>query len=266
MIPKMDSLINKLKKPPFSRLCLILIAAFFLLPTSSAAADIGPKPNMEFTLEYEAERIPIIAGELIECDDPACLTGSPLGEVGPQHFSCSAYECSSLAYGYADYHKLVIQFEDRIRESNVFSHQGFNAKFTVKVTETSLTVEEVRGISEIIDDISLRRCICGSGFLGTIILETLIASAYLAAFHLPRTILGFIPLASVITLPVVWFAFPQMDLPFFWIVLISEVFAITFEAGILFFGARKRISFKHILILSLIMNTVSFSIGLLLSI
>lgn len=132
------------------------------------------------------------------------------------------------------------------------------------MTETSLTVEEVRGISEIIDDISLRRCLCSSGFLGTIILETLIASIYLAAFHLPRAILGFIPMASLITLPFVWFAFPQMDLPFFWIVMISEVFAITSEAGFIYLGFRKRISFKHILILSLIMNTVSFSIGLLL--
>lgn len=115
MILKTHSLIHKLKKILFSRLCLTIIAAIFLLPTHTALADIGPKPNMEFTFEYETERIPIIEGSQIECDDEECLTGRPLGVIGPQHFSCSDYECSSLAYDYADYHKLVIQFEDRVR-------------------------------------------------------------------------------------------------------------------------------------------------------
>jgi len=237
---------------------LLLIAAILsLFPAVSVRADIGRKPSMEFSFEYEIEPVSIVEGKLIECDDAACETGKPLEQVGPQGFSCTESECSSLAYSYAPYHKLVITFTDRTRESNVFTNEAYTAAFDVIVSESALLVEEVP--SGIIGG----KCCC-SGLLFTLILESLVASAYLSLFHLPRVILGWVPLSSLLSLPVVWFLFPQLALPTVWVTGLSEAFAILFETSLIYLAARGMAAFKHILALSLVMNSVSFLIGLLL--
>jgi len=233
---------------------VIVTGVVLLLPVASARADIGPKPSMEFSFEYRIDPVTIVGGQLIECEDAACETSKPLESVGPQGFTCTENTCSSLAYGYAPYHKLIVEFTDRTRESNVFTKQASEASFSVTVSETALEVEEVRG--------GFRSC-C-SGLLFTLVLETLVASAYLSLFRLPRTALGWVPLSSLLSLPVVWFVFPQLPFPAGLIVALSEVFAVLFETGLIYLVARRVLPLKHVAALSLVMNVASFSFGLLL--
>lgn len=211
---------------------------------------------MDFTFEYESEAVSIVEGQLIECEDAECETGRPLEELGPQGFECTESGCSSLAYGYAPYHKLVITFTDRTRESNVFTKEAYTATFKVTVRESALLVEEVRGGGGA----------CCSGLLLTLVLETFIASIYLGLFHLPRAVLGWVPLSSVLSLPVVWFVFPQLTLPMGWIMGLSEAFAVLLEAGLIYLAIRRTVPLKHVAALSLVMNAASFLFGLLLSI
>ena len=226
-----------------------------LLPVASARADIGPKPSMEFSFEYEIEPVPIVGGQLIECEDAACETGKPLETVGPQDFACTENECSSLAYGYAPYHKLIIEFEDQTRESNIFTKQASEASFSVTVSETGLEVEEVRGGAGS----------CCSGLLFTLVIETLVASAYLSLFRLPRAMLGWVPLSSLLSLPVVWLVFPQLPFSAGLTVALSETFAVLFETGLIYLVARRLLPLKHVAALSLLMNGVSFLFGLALA-
>ncbi len=234
---------------------VVVTSVLLLLPVASARADIGPKPSMEFSFEYEIESLPIVGGQLIECEDAACETGEPLEDAGPQGFACAANTCSSMAYGYAPYHKLVIEFEDRVRESNVFTKRASEAYFRVTVSETALEVEEVRG--------GVRSC-C-SGLLFTLVLETLVASAYLSFFRLPRAALGWAPLSSLLSLPVVWLVFPRLPLSAGSIVALSETFAVLFETGLIYLVARRLLPLKHVAALSLLMNGASFLFGLALS-
>jgi hypothetical protein len=237
------------------RMFLLIIGVALLLPVTFARADIGQKPSMEFTFEYEIDSVSIVAGQLIECEDEACETGEPLESLGPQRFTCTESSCSSLAYGYAPYHKLVIEFSDRARESNVFTKKAFTAAFKVTVMESALLVEEVQR-----SPLSG----CCSGLLLTLVLETLVASVYLSVFHLPRAVLGWVPLSSVLTLPVVWFAFPQLAAPAGWVLALGEAFAVLFEAGLIYLAVRRMVPLKHVAALSLVMNAASFLVGLLL--
>jgi len=232
----------------------LLLAALLFFNVLKVNADIGPKPGMDFSFSYEIAQTPIISGQLLECSDETCDDATPLTEIGPQRFTCTEYECHSIAYGYADYFKLVIQFEDRTRESNVFTKKAFNASYTVTVMEDTLEVKEKFKIGS---------CCNSLGLWLTLVIETLVASLYMAAFHLPRAFVGWVPLASLVTLPVVWGGFPLLPLPDPAITGISEVFAVVVEAVLLYFFTFRRIPLHQAFFLSLVMNVISFAIGLL---
>ena len=126
---------------------IVLILLLSLITASTAAADIGPKPTMEFSFEYQTnEPLTIVEAELLQCEDPECLASHPLDKIGPQDFSCTAESCSSMAYSYAGDNLLVITFSDGVtRQSNLFSKQNFDAEYTVTVYEDDLLVQETGG-------------------------------------------------------------------------------------------------------------------------
>lgn len=129
----------------WSRLPLWGIILFMLAtPFGSAQADVGPKPSMNFTFEYvDMAPLTILGGALIECEDSACTDRYPLEELGPQNFSCGQDACHSLAYGYAPYHQLVIDFSDGVtRRSNIFEKRAYNANYTVTVRPDGMQVKE----------------------------------------------------------------------------------------------------------------------------
>ena len=124
-----------------------LILLLSLIPASTAAADIGPKPTMEFSFEYEtSEPLTIVTGELLQCSDPECLESFPLDRIGPQNFTCTSESCSAMAYSYAGDNRLVITFSDGVtRQSNLFGKQNFDAEYTVTVYQDDLLVHETGG-------------------------------------------------------------------------------------------------------------------------
>jgi hypothetical protein len=74
--------------------------------------------------------------------------------------------------------------------------------------------------------------------------------------------LVWVALGSVLSLPVVWFGFPQLPLSDSLAVGLSEAFAVLFEAGLIYLAARRSVPFRHAAALSLVMNGVSFLFGL----
>jgi hypothetical protein len=238
------------------RVILVLLALSLFLPVTPAKADMGPKPGMSFSFDFKIPRVDIISGELIQCDDAACQKGLPIQQLGPQHFSCGVDSCDSMAYGYAEYNKLVITFTDHVRESNVFTKKAFNAQYTVTVTQDGMTVTEKASLQP------GTNCVCCPGLALTLVLETLLASLYFSAFQIPRTMLGWVPLASLITLPFVWYIFPLLGLGDGLTTGISESFAVVVEAGFIYLMAGREISLKHVVVLSVLMNSFSFLAGL----
>lgn len=119
---------------------LLLVALLF--SPRAVSADIGSKPEMTFEFVYEtAEPLTIVAGEQWQCDTPRCANPRLLEEGGPQGFRCSATDCTSTAYGYSDYNRLVIAFSDGVtRESNVFETRSFNNNYRVTVRPDDMQV------------------------------------------------------------------------------------------------------------------------------
>jgi hypothetical protein len=141
---------HALEEPTMTRrklLLFILFTLLLMLPDGTASADIGPKPTMEFTFEYETgEDLYIVDGVLLQCADPTCSDPYPLEQLGPQNFSCDQTGCSSMAYGYAGDNMLEITFSDGVtRRSNQFGKQHFDAEYTVTVYEDELVVVETGG-------------------------------------------------------------------------------------------------------------------------
>ena len=126
------------------RLSLLLFSLQALLPTQVALADTGPKPTMEFTFRQEltGQPVTITSGILYECEQSDCSDAAPLQELGPQRFTCEANSCSALAYGFAPYHKIQIEFSDgKTRQSNIFETAGFDSRYAVTIRPDDLLVE-----------------------------------------------------------------------------------------------------------------------------
>ena len=105
---------------------------------------------MEFVFKQEltGEQVTIVSGVLYECDQPDCSDAAALEELGPQGLYCEVESCRALAYGFAPYHRLEIEFSDGVtRESNIFETAGFDSKYTVTVNADDLLVEAQLGLS-----------------------------------------------------------------------------------------------------------------------
>ncbi len=232
-------------------LALAVIAA--LLFPVVAHADAGPKPRMDFTFQFEGESIPIVEAQLIECDDPSCADGAPLEHLGPQGIRCEGLVCKSTAYTYSDYHRLVVEFEDGVRESQVFTKSYFASRYRVTVSQDALVVEETGGTN----------AFC-SMFAVTLLLELAVAALYLKGFGLPNSLLAWVPLASILTLPLVWFVFPLLPVSAGVSFGLSESYAVGFELGLLWIVGRWWMPLRHVAGMTLAMNAASLVAGLLL--
>ena len=128
----------------FRILLLSFILIQVLFPAYIVLADTGPKPSMEFAFNQEptGEQATIVSGILYECDQPDCSDAAALEELGPQGLYCEVESCRALAYGFAPYHQLEIEFSDGVtRESNIFETAGFDSKYKVTVRPDDLLVE-----------------------------------------------------------------------------------------------------------------------------
>ncbi len=90
--------------------------------------------------------------------------------------------------------------------------------------------------------------------------EILVGSHLSRRRQLPR-VSGRIAIANLITVPIVWFVLPSLPLGAVLVVVLSESFAVAFEALSIRY-TRSGISGRSSLILSLGMNGASFLIGL----
>ena len=128
-----------------TRRFLLFLVLLALLRAETASADTGPKPSMDFQFKQEMTGEPpltIASGILYECDQPDCSDAAPLEEVGPQGFRCEANSCGAIAYGFAPYHRIEIEFSDgKTRQSNVFETVGFDSKYMVTIRSDDLRVE-----------------------------------------------------------------------------------------------------------------------------
>ncbi len=240
----------------FYTLLLGGLAVLLLTGVATTHADTGPKPTADFEFEYEIPVVPIVSGTLWQCGDQSCTAKHVLEEGGLQRFQCDADYCWSRAYGYGKYLKLEITFADRVRESEVFQKHDFDSIFTVTVTESGLSVREKRKPFD---------GLFWPALAFTVLCETMVATIYQRERSLPRALLYWIPVASLLTLPVVWFGFTRFPWPDYSILCAGELFAMIVEAGFLYVVLRRKVALGKLVLLSVIMNFASFLLPLLYS-
>jgi len=211
---------------------------------------------MGFDLQYNIDPIDVEDASLFFCEDPDCKDS--LEVLGP--FGCDQYYCS-YHYGGSGYYKLVIDFADKTRESNIFQKTTYNASYTVTVNQDGLQVTENPSPVPYETESQV------PGFL--IALAITLPIELLVAWIFTRlTKKSFkawvILIANLITLPLVWFVFPLIPLNSFVVLLLAEIFALLFETWLI---QRTFEDFSYLTAfwLSLCMNLGSFLIPVLFS-
>ena len=257
-------------RAPRSGLWIALTGLALFLTVRIAYADHGPKPSQEFKFVYQtAQPIPIWDGQLLDCDDPACTTSTPVDKRVVAFFRCSTESCNATSpTGYAQYQKLVIRFADKTRESAPFPHRDngdSRNEFTVTVRENDLLVAENASVYAFINPFQILLFFPALFF--TLIVELAVAAVYLKATQrLNRRTLLWIVLVNLLSVPVVWFVLPLLHrswgLDATVIIVLSELFAFAFEAGFLYLTNRRMLTARHVVILSLLMNASSFFLGI----
>ena len=131
--------------PKLAKLLVLFLSLLILSPVRAVFADTGPKPTMDFEFQQAMTGEPpvtILSGILYECDQADCSDAAPLEEAGPQRFTCEINSCHALAYGFAPYHRLEIEFSDgKIRRSDIFETAGFNSQYLVTIRPNDLLVQ-----------------------------------------------------------------------------------------------------------------------------
>lgn len=243
---------------------VVIIFAIFFSFTQSVLADIGNKPSMLFNLIYEtSQQIHLVSGQQIECDDKYCKRATPLPDLGPQGFFCRQDLCDSTAYGYKPYHKLVITFSDKIRESKIFTTYSFNAVFDVRITDTDLIIKETTPSFSFFKDNILPFTIA---LIITLIIEFIVALIFILFAKISKKVLLYIIIGNLISLPIVWFVFPLFNFNSLLMMILSEFFAIIFETYFIYLFNKQIISFRRSLILATLINAVSLVVGQFISI
>ena len=203
--------------------CIFILALTFSLciPLTHVLADTGPNPTMKFELQYNIASVSVESAKLMFCDDLDCKASQEV--LGP--FWCDQNSCS-YRYGGNAYYKLVITYSDRTRESNVFQKTRYNSSFTVIVNQDGLQVtENWSGLPyEPVSQIKVFLIALAI----TVPIELLVAGIFLKIRKQPYKEIIVIA-ANLITLPIVWFAFPFIRLDGFAVIFLGEIFALLFE-------------------------------------
>jgi hypothetical protein len=238
---------------------LVSLGVIGLSVSGTAYANISAWVEGRFEFKYEREPVAVKGAQLFYCADSQCSAPRPWQELEPSgEFHCTQDGCKAALYREGGgYLKLIVEFEDRTRESNVFKQLSRDARYRVRVTETDLRVTALER--------SFARRLWDDGFgLAlplTLIVEIAVASVYRVRVPFPRRYLGWVALASVPTLPVVWWI--VLEYPDYVTgIVLAELFAVLFEAGFLYFAFRKKLTPARSLLLSGLMNGASFLVGL----
>lgn len=241
----------------------ILFFALLVLTVAPLQAGIAPKPEMDFALIYATENKPAVlpaTSEQIQCEDNQCLQSDPLGEYGIQKLYCKASGCFSIAYEYAPFQQLVLDFSDgKKRASNVFhTPNKLRNSFTVLVRENDLQVT----LSARPQNFNaLLRADAWMSLIIILLLEMIAAWAYLKYTGKNFRVLYAVVLANLITMPLSWQVLGTLVTEpwFIWF------FCLIFEALFIWLFNRKRLRARDAFELSFAINVTSYSIGMILS-
>lgn len=241
----------------------LLSFTFLFFALAPLWGGISPKPEMDFSFEYQTQHQPAIlpaTSEQIQCKDNQCIGQEPLGVYGLQKLYCQTGSCFSISYEYAPFQQLIIDFSDGVkRESNVFATPSkLRNSFVVTVREKDLLVEPTARPQKFN---ALARADAWASLLIILIVELVAAFAYLYYTEKSYRVLYSVVLVNLITMPISWQFLAQVvtETPLIWL------FSFVFEAFFIWLCNRKTLSLRNAGVLSLAINVSSYSAGMMIS-
>lgn len=235
---------------------LFLITALVLSAYLHLFADAGPKPSMKFRFIYKTSQpVRVLDGWQLQSESGSFHEYDTVKKQGPQGFHVQQTEALSVAGHFKDYQKIIIQFDDRLRESAVFANKSYHSEYSVTVLDDKMIVEDVTGFFS--DSTSWKMFI--KALILTILIEVLIALLFFRIWKIPFRFLWVIILINLISLPLVWFLFPVFLKE--WSVPAGELTAFLVEALLIRLLCSKYLSTGKSFLLSFVMNLVSFVTG-----
>ncbi len=149
--------------------------------------------------------------------------------------------------------------DDMLYISDVIERKAFNSTYSAALhSDGTISVEETTPFAETNQGQNFNQFILA--FIITLFIELLITVILRKAFKAPKSIIALVAIANIITLPIVWFVFPLLQIPLL-VFALSELFAVLFEGLFFYFGTKKQISLQNAFVLSLINNIASVMVG-----
>ncbi|HUD03529.1 MAG TPA: hypothetical protein VMR51_01960 [Patescibacteria group bacterium] len=240
---------------------LIVVTGIILVFSSFAHADIGPKPEMSFNLQYIGTiNQSKVSLQQYECDDSQCNKSHPLTIIGPQHFDCeNANICTSLAYGYSDYHQLLLKMNGKKYFSNTFKTKGFNSTYIVYISGNGISVD----ISHIVASTqkTVPISVILKNTLVTVAAELAIIALLVLFKKMPKKLLAAGLLANVISVPLYTYVVERFGFTTIFNLLTAEILIVIFEALIYYLFLKRQHKLVGMLALSFLLNVISFTIS-----
>jgi len=272
-----------------SRYFLILLLLIFL---PFVSADTGPKPTVDINVLYndapitgQFTAIMLYCGSESESswnmgstgctfyfgEDKECMNLynitihegecywrlAPLARGGP----CSNSKCG-FGYFPPDRFRLGIYIPETNHTfiTDAIDRNNFNSRYQVKLySDRPTSIKETTPIITASNIISFT-----PAFIITVLLELFVAWRFVRKNKWSKKLLGYVFLANVISLPLVWFVIPYIHLrtsSILLMIILYELFAFVFEAYFLYWTNKKFLDLKKAFTLSLVMNAVSLFLG-----
>ncbi len=264
--------------------------------TPLASADLGPKPEATITVSLDSKPIQeVFWAKMLECqqvkddewvqksdwimhsfggcaqdqiDKGACekLRGIVLKNPSRDCYwlyvptawggNCTESKCV-FTYFLPSEFRLALQISNKTFVTNAVSRDAMLNNYHVELYANGTALIEKIALVE-----NHTYFFIGAGL--TILLELIGALVFVSIKKMSRTFLLVVLLANVVSLPLVWFVFPSLSLSAALIILVSEIAVVFLEAGIYLLNnlwSKKKLVFWQALLLSLILNAVSFFAG-----
>jgi hypothetical protein len=257
-------------KPAYA--AAILFVILFLVP-ASASADLGPKPTVDITVTYDGQPV---SGEF-QAKMLGCFSSEhpeALREDTPPQLNISEYDSSRNCYWTPASLAWGGRCSDSVCKFNYFLPEVFRlAVFLPELNRTFVTSAVARinfnsyykadlstaGTSSISETTPVYHYYSLiEALVITLLFELLIAKFYFSKKKRFRKILSTIIAANIVTVVVV-----QTYAPALWVIslLATEIFAVVFEAVLIFALNRKEVSLGNAFAFSILANIVSFVVG-----
>ena len=270
----------------FKKIFPALFTLVLLVP-AFALADAPPPPPFDVNFTYEGQKITDAKfyAVALQCrqEKISDITVIPQLDINQPDADCSWFPRLSATGGFCSdstchfdwvYGKFKLAvyvpninkvFVSDVINRQYLGHYGRDTQISYDINllkDSGVEVTDVSPPELFVDDVTGGPLLwLLAGIMVTILLESIVALVFVLLKKAPKKIFFAVLVGNILSVPFVWISgIAAYSVP--GILLMTEIIATAFEAWILWLFTKDKLSWKTCLLISLIMNIVSFVVGL----